>query len=448
MTQPLGRRGILANLAAMAAPVSQAAAWTPSGIPAARGFSSGVVTHFIQRADGLEQSLDTIREAGFTSIRDEVYWHLVEQERGRLVMPDIARAMVAGAVARGLEPVLTLGYGNPHWDGRDKPRSPEAIAAFARYAAAVATAFRGRVRTYEVWNEWQGTIGATTVGTPDDYLRLLSATSAALRLVDPEIRVLADEVIMADGDEVLVSRMARARVFDMIDGMTVHPYFYNRGDDRTPEAWARQMLLYDGVLSRHSGRRSVPLWVTETGWPSHVGRYGVSRQRQAAMAARLFLLARTLPMVPGIWWYDFQDDGSNPAEPEHNFGIVTKDFLPKMVLPALGAVNRLLLGARFLRQVDAGDPGSWVLAFQTSSGEEAWALWHTEEAAPRTVRLAGAPPDLRMLSLSPSEGRPVAGTLSRHAELVLSEWPVLLQGRLDRVNRVAKTLPEARRPRQ
>jgi len=446
MTPPPGRRRVLASMAAMAAPVSPPAAWSSAAQPAARGFASGVVTHFIQRAHRLEHSLDTIREAGFNSIRDEVYWHLVEQERGRLVVPDIAHAMVAGAVTRGLEPVLTLDYGNPHWDNRDKPRSPEAIAAFARYAATVATAFRGRVRSYEVWNEWQGTIGATTAGSPDDYLRLLSATAATLRLVDPAIRVLADEVIIADGDEALVSRMARTRVFDTIDGITVHPYFFNRGDNRTPEEWARRMLLYDAVLSRHSGRRSVPLWVTEIGWPSHAGRYGVSRQRQAAMAVRLFLLARTLPMVPGIWWYDFQDDGSDPTEPEHNFGLVTTDFTPKPALPALAAVNRQLQGARFLRRIEAGDPRSWVLAFQTASGEEAWALWHTDEAAPRTVRLSGALPELRLLPLSPAAGPPVAGTLGSQAELVLSEWPVLLQGRLDRVTRVGEALPVSTRP--
>ena len=435
MTPSLRRRDVLLGLALIlgARPVRAAPNATPGSQSDLR-FNSGVVTHFIQTADSMDHALDLIRDAGFTTIRDEVYWGLVELERNKLVIPDIAKAFINGAVSRGITPLLTLDYGNPLWDDGNKPRSPEAIAAFARYAGTIATEFAGKVRDYEVWNEWVWRMGNTTPGSPEDYINLFVATRDALRLADPHARAIADQVVIGDLNEALVALIAARGFFRDLDGITVHPYFFNRGNDRTPEAWAKWMLQTDDILRRNNAGVSVPLYVTEVGWPSHMGRFGVSRERQGAMAMRLSLLARTMPFVQGVWWYDFRDDGTIPSDIEQNFGLVTNDFKPKPALAAVAEVNHLLTDASFSHEVGTTAPKIRALSFRLTSGEDLWACWLTAEQSCQSIRLQvnGDGPIVLCGSQPGTDDVQLIANETGHIRLALTERPLFLRGSLGR----------------
>jgi hypothetical protein len=45
--------------------------------------------------------------------------------------------------------------------------------------------------------------------------------------------------------------------------------------------------------------------------------------------------------VKGIWWYDFMNDGLDPREYEHHFGLVDEQGQP---LPAYQAMKDYCLG--------------------------------------------------------------------------------------------------------
>src|SRR5262249_32175767 len=85
-----------------------------------------------------------------------------------------------------------LCYGNPWANaepmGTIKP--PDDPADFARFASSAASAFAGRLATYEVWNEQN--LGFRFWFPREDgdaYGTLLKATSKALRSADPNARV-------------------------------------------------------------------------------------------------------------------------------------------------------------------------------------------------------------------------------------------------------------------
>jgi len=48
-----------------------------------------------------------------------------------------------------------------------------------------------------------------------------------------------------------------------------------------------------------------------------------------------------------IFWYDFQNDGRDPHNPEHNFGLITYDELPKPGLAAYANLIHRLRGSRW-----------------------------------------------------------------------------------------------------
>ena len=137
----------------------------------------------------------------------------------------------------------------------------------------------------------------------------------------------------------------------------------------------------------------MPLYLTEMAWPSHQGACGIDENLQAAYLARAFFLARTLPSIRGMWWYDFRNDGTDRTEREHNFGLVRQDFTPKPAYRVLTAVSDIVANYRFIGRDENSDGD--VVALRFARGEdELLVAWS-----------AGKPRNLELEALDPQPGR-------------------------------------------
>jgi hypothetical protein len=374
------------------AAVAALVALTPATLAAQSRFIVGVCTHFSQGKGILDANLAVIRQSGAISIRDEVAWGAVEREKGQYSMPQAFDDYVNRALHAGLQPLLILDYGNRFYDDHDKPTSPEAIEAFTRYAEFIVRHFKGKVRMYEVWNEWDIAIGGTTAGSAETYAQLLKAVYPRIKKIDPAITVLAGCPTSGGIRKGWLDRMLAANVLDSLDAVSIHTYNYSgQGRARTPAAWADFVAAAEDAIHRHSGGRDVPLHVTEMGWPTHTGPRGTSPEQSAAYLAQTFLLARTMPYLKGLWWYDFQDDGWKPDHNENNFGLVRPDLTPKPSYHALRSISAIVAGAEFVAKLDAGLPDVVALKFRTpnskNDGKDLIALW-TETAEERRIVLS------------------------------------------------------------
>ena len=94
---------------------------------------------------------------GANAFRFSVSWSRVEPRRGELDEAALERygRLVGALHALGLEPIVTLlHYTHPRWFHAETPwTSTESVAAFARFAGAVARALRPAVRCWTVLNE-------------------------------------------------------------------------------------------------------------------------------------------------------------------------------------------------------------------------------------------------------------------------------------------------------
>ena len=61
-----------------------------------------------------------------------------EREKGRYAMPDFVTAHLTRSAELQMRPLIIFDYNNPHYDNDGFPNSPEAIAAFGRYAVDLA----------------------------------------------------------------------------------------------------------------------------------------------------------------------------------------------------------------------------------------------------------------------------------------------------------------------
>jgi hypothetical protein len=274
-----------------------------------------------------------VGEAGLDSVRFDMPWKYVEKQRGQYAIPGDLEHYVDLVNKRGIQPVLILDYGNPLYDGGDKPRSRDAIQAFTAYATFVVDHFRGRVRQFEVWNEWDNYTGGFHPGSPEDYAVLFRAVYPAVKAVNPDAMVLVGAGVHTGWEE----RLAELGVVQMGDGLAVHPYNFQLTDDLAPEHCIQKLAELEARLQSITKRANIDLYVTEIGWPTNAGRYGVSEDVARSFAVRLVLLARSLPYLKGVWWYDLVDDGHDPQNKEHHFGLFRTDLSPKPAATGISA---------------------------------------------------------------------------------------------------------------
>ena len=305
---------------------------------AADNFIVGVGTHLLHSTAPVARPTLLMSEAGIVSARDDLFWSTAEPEPKRLYVPLGWQRYLQALRNRQIGNMLILGYGNQWYENGAKPRSPFVRDAFANYVNFISRRLRGQVDFYEVWNEWDLEDPTGEVFSRD-YATLIKDTSALLRSNDPNVRVLAGAVTTQGLQEGFADRLVQAGVMDDLDGLSLHPYVHCRKDNagNTPENWIKWL---SEISTRLDGlaQRPVPLYLTEMSWPSADEPCGVSETTQAAYLARGFFLARIHPAIQGMWWYDLFNDGRDPKEREHNFGLLDNDLNPKPAYTTLKAI--------------------------------------------------------------------------------------------------------------
>lgn len=355
----------------------------------------GVVTHygFVDRA--LQPFLPK-KWAGMNAIRDEVFWDQIQGPDGVIEIPPRIDAFVNEALRHQITPMLVLGYGHPAYDQGGKPRSAQALEAYRRYATHVVKHFRGRVRHFEIWNEWDADTGGGRPGDPDTYLRLVQHIAPALRELDPQLCILVGALTPAARFNGWLDKALAQGLLKHADALSLHTYNYGEGPGKdTPDSWLKDWLWFiQKELPRHPFTSGKPLVMSEMGWSNHSA--GVSESLQAAYALRLRLLslalaqqtANTANPYLGLWWYDWQDDGQDPHDIEHHYGLTDSAGQAKAAWHALKELETFMPvhgSPRHNRAVQMGSVGALTtVRVAVSEGVPAtrqrpttlWAIWH------------------------------------------------------------------------
>ncbi|MDQ2800331.1 MAG: cellulase family glycosylhydrolase, partial [Armatimonadota bacterium] len=145
----------------------------------------GVNIHF---TGAPARDLDGLQSGGFGWIRMDFAWDSIEKVKGQYDF-SAYDTLVAGLAARHIKPLFILDYGNTLYQ-TGAPRSPEAQAAFARFAAAAVTHYKGKPILWEIWNEPNGGFwppGANVL----EYRQLAFETARAIKQADPNATVIA-----------------------------------------------------------------------------------------------------------------------------------------------------------------------------------------------------------------------------------------------------------------
>lgn len=231
----------------------------------------------------IQRTLEMVRQMGAPWVVEYFLWAAHEPQRG---VYDWGHAdlVVDHAVNQGLTVIARLGY-VPEWA---RPARTSHLLLdeagyddFARFAAAFADHFRGRVRYLVIWNEpnlsqeW----GFRPVD-PAGYAEMLRRVYPAVKTANPEMAILAGALAptlappgsewgMNDLD--YLQRMYDAGAAPYFDILAAHAYgwTFSADDPPSPDAvnFRRTELLRDIML--RNGDAAKHVIVTEGGWNDH-----------------------------------------------------------------------------------------------------------------------------------------------------------------------------------
>lgn len=341
--------------------------------------SFGVNIHFTNPNPG---EIKMIADAGFRFVRMDFKWDETETERGRYDFSAYDRLMKE-LEPFGMRALFILDYGNPLY-GDGAPRTERARQAFATWAVAAARHFANRGVIWEVYNEpnnsmfWQRP-------NAQEYTALAIAVGRAFREAVPNEKLIgpaAGEMHFA-----FLDASFKAGALDSWSAVSVHPYLR-----QSPEGVAIEYSKLREMIDRYQKKESssnVAIISSEWGYSS--AWRGMNEEKQAVMLARQFL-TNAANGIPLSIWYDWRDDGVDPKEPEHHFGLVRNEYRKDQTpvyepKPAYLAARTLIAhfhGYRFEERLKIGSADDFVLVF-VKDGERRIAAWTTSTTSQQVI---------------------------------------------------------------
>ena len=312
--------------------------------------------------DQVDRTVAMMRDAGISTVRANISWAALEQNgKGQINQGALADADYAIDAARGagLEVLMPVSDSVPYWASGDpaktddasgqrwnrtwRPRNPQDYADFMRFV--VDRYSKRGVHAYEVWNEpnlerfWPSGVNA------GEYVELLKAAYPAIKQADPNATVVLGG--LSKSDYPFLEKLYAAGAKPYFDVAAVHPYTGRADPNACWNQGGTSRKAWDAFCSLEEVRRTMvnngdsgkKIWLTEFGWSTYQGEWGVSEAEQAKYFTEALVKLESYPWVEKAFIYGFRNlhwSNNAPTDIEANFGLVRTDYSAK---PALRAVT-------------------------------------------------------------------------------------------------------------
>ncbi len=288
--------------------------------------------------------LGRIHDAGFTWVRTDLTWQRVEHVAGKFDFSYFDQ-LVNDCRAHNLRVLAILDYGNSLYASPDdaspflsQVNTDAFHRAYAAFSVAAVAHYAGRGFIWEQWNEPNNKHAWPPKPRSDDYIALMKEACIAIRKKFPNEIIIGPASSYIDLE--FIEDCLRNGMLDYWSAISVHPYRRTE-----PETAANDFAKLRALIARYApAGRTVPIICGEWGYSS--AWKGFDDFRQADYLTEMFQVNRK-EEIPLTIWYDWRDDGDDPKEQEHRFGLIRRSragaFDPK---PAYFAARKILTGVQ------------------------------------------------------------------------------------------------------
>ncbi len=312
----------------------------------AEGFLFGICSH-PKRGTFAEQEKEALAAAlcGAKVVREDFNWEQLQRTPQRMNWAPFDD-VVSVFGKQNIEIQAIYCY-SPKWaNAADwKPVRPNAStrgnpddAHWRKFIRSFAERYRDRIRYVEVWNE-PDLIGFANFSA-EAYVEMLKNAYAETKAVAPEMTVLTAGFAGA-GEHMRKALTDAKGCFDVIA-------YHGHGPFPGYRTQVEKLL----EMRRESGV-DAPWYANETAISSlHIGEMA-----QAVTLYRKFLYSWARGAI-GYNWYDLRNDGFDPLNNEHNFGLLTRDFYPKAAYGVYNMLATYFKNGEYIADADTGKTGS------------------------------------------------------------------------------------------
>lgn len=329
--------------------------------PTLRSVSIDVL--YNETAADVNADVDAAAALGANMIRLAVNWQALQPTaRGGYTQWYLAGLdnAVARARARSIKVLITPVF-TPCW-ASSAPGAPGGCGAgiansqayppanpktYADFTTSLVKRYAGSLAGVEVWNEPNLRGFWTSASPAADYARLVRATYSAVKRVAAGLPVVVGA--LAGVDVAFLRQLRAAGIAGSYDAISVHPYNDGRAPDALIDPQFASATFLQGLQSLRGEMLSAgdnrPVWITEMGWNTSTQRGqlwldGVSVTDQASYLTQALAMlgdpTSGIDYPAAVSIYRLRDIGTDPADPQQNYGLQSADHTVK---PAYGAVK-------------------------------------------------------------------------------------------------------------
>jgi polysaccharide biosynthesis protein PslG len=327
-----------------------------------------------------------LTDANLRWIRQDIFWNLTEKSIGKYDFTAYDR-LLNNLRKHNIRAILILGYTNPLYDQGLSPYTDSGRKAFSAWAIAAVKHFKDRGILWEMYNEPD--IGFwTPKPNVNDYIQLALKVGKGIHEAAPREAFIGPAI---SGISLpFLEACFKAGLLKYWSAVSVHPY---RGTN--PESVSLEFKQLRLLINRYApANKKTSIISGEWGYPSIPYRSSnLNEQIQGKYLARQWLSNLANGIVLSIW-YDLVEDGVDPTNQEHHFGIVrnispagqAKVFEPKPAYTSAKTLIYFLRGFQFHKRLSAGKADDYILNFRNpKTGEVRLAVWSNSSLPRKTT---------------------------------------------------------------
>lgn len=340
-------------------------------------------------------------------------------------------------------------FRDPNWFKKDKNGKWD-FGPMIDFHRQFARKYGSEVDYYDLINEPQNSFASRFGGdwTGGGWQKFLAEygkiVGQAIKAEDPGAKILWE-----DGDIIMYYRhFYDLGVADSID--LISPHVYNMHRSRPlPEEQSSLDLYPEFFRFVREHRLPWKLWHGEVGFSSFKLNlqspppfYAPATELVQAQWLVRMMVVQLARGAEKIFWYDFMNDGWNPEDPEHNFGLIRNDMTPKPAVVAYAFLTHQLRQARWLGTCAIGGGADGYVYAAQRSGRPVLIAWQRRGQKIENVQLFGTdlPKEVTATDIfGRSHKVPIT---NRSIKLKLSETPIYIEGlTLEEIQPLLQPLP-------
>lgn len=327
--------------------------------------------------NNMDRLIPMLKNLGFSTRRDSVYWNEYEQSPGSYATPASIQQILNYDQQYDMELFWTAGSGNSNYDGGNLPSSPAGIQAYAEYIDAFLTE-HPRIKIVEMFNEFNGTNNSACGATAACYLDIAQVVYPFVKSRHPEVTIVAGGLAAVSISWWQDYFSAGGAAYG--DAFSYHPY--NLATYRLNEV-ADQIT---DMIKQNNNGVGKPLYMSEIGWSISTDTTGnpakvTTEAQQADRLIYSYIAPQASSQIAGVNWYQALNYGSTNTE--YNFGLFQRStanivgYQPKQSAIAFYVMRSQLDGYQYTR-TDTLAPNVLSYVFANNKGDTTQILWRTD----------------------------------------------------------------------